>query len=930
MSRELTPAPEPRRPIQQTESTNSAGNTPIPRPSAPLSLKPFSGGFTSGSQSSYGDQGKKIPVLANFFQVRAIDDKGKIIHHYDVDINPVVHVINQKKPKAMLRAVWEQLSLEQTGDWALPFAACAFDGRRNCYTPVRFPIDQGETHTLITAIAPDGVVQQPGQSSPDDQYRRFKVTIKHVALVDLDAVMKFCEADKGSPSGEEACMTGLMATNVLLRDVPSKRYAQVGAAGNRFFTLEGAIPIAQGGIVCRGFMQSFRHSNSGRPLLNLDIGFSAFLATGPLVDVVTKILVRPGGLGQGVHGGYLGGIPGREPTLSELDTREIGIIKNKLRGAKFTVTHRPSNRLHTIMSITTQAAQDITFYIQSKGGDLPERRISVTDYWKEYYGTAVTKPRLPCVQYGKKAFIPLEFVHLADWNSLPPTKLTAEQTTEMIRVSAVRPNERKIAIERWRAELAYERQVKIAAWGLEVNKKLVELEARILAPPKILYKNDQNTRVFEGGWNVRDKQAKAAKTPLIAWACISFDRYYDEDDMRRYITYLCGTFDSHGIPVMNRKPALFTSTDPRQPGVVTEYLQKAARACYMAGKCTPQLICCILPGRDAWLYEAIKKASFVDLKGPVPTQCMQAAKIRNSRGIASYTGNLVMKIQSKLGGLTHQIPLSELPGMVKGKTMLLGGDLGHPPIKAGYDAAPTVACTIATYDADCSHFSAQIRLQQGRDEIIRDLSAMIKEHLKVFAEHNADAFPERILIFRDGISEGQYAAALAYEHDAVLQACQSVLADYRPRILICICAKRHSTRFFGRDVDVDRSGNLPPGLVVDRSVTHPYAFDFFLQAHGGRVGTARPTHYICLLDELSITPNQLQQLVHSLCYSFARCTRSVSVVPVCYIADLVCQKARIIVHDPTGASYAPSESSAGGNKGTDLGEPPSTFIEHSS
>lgn len=29
----------------------------------------------------------------------------------------------------------------------------------------------------------------------------------------------------------------------------------------------------------------------------------------------------------------------------------------------------------------------------------------------------------------------------------------------------------------------------------------------------------------------------------------------------------------------------------------------------------------------------------------------------------------------------------------------------------------------------------------------------------------------------------------------------------------------------------------PAGLVVDQVVTHPYAFDFYLQAHAGLVGT---------------------------------------------------------------------------------------------
>lgn len=34
---------------------------------------------------------------------------------------------------------------------------------------------------------------------------------------------------------------------------------------------------------------------------------------------------------------------------------------------------------------------------------------------------------------------------------------------------------------------------------------------------------------------------------------------------------------------------------------------------------------------------------------------------------------------------------------------------------------------------------------------------------------------------------------------------------------------RHHIRFFGGPNDVDKSGNLPAGTVVDRSVTHPFA-----------------------------------------------------------------------------------------------------------
>ncbi|WWC66253.1 uncharacterized protein I206_100154 [Kwoniella pini CBS 10737] len=858
----------------------------------------------------FGEHGRPLSVKSNFFQVRSMNNaRAKVIYHYDVDIEPVkTRGENAKKPKGLLRAVWEQLCLDHRGIFADGLANSAYDGRRNAFTPKKLPIPDGGTQTFKVALAPDGVVQRSGKgSSSDEENRQWTLILKLVAEIDLEIVMEFCRADQKAPANEEKCLTGLMATNVLMRDFPSRTYAQVGATGNKFFSIAGAVAIPQGAIVCKGFMQSFRYSGSGLPLLNLDIGFSAFLADGPALEVIAKILDKTGSKGRGAQ---------REPRgptsqnrdLNALTEMETALVKKVIRGTKFTVTHRKSERLHTVLSLTLQPAELITFDIQGKDGG-ENRKISIIEYYRQYHQVQVTKPRLPCIQYGKKAFIPLEFVKFAQWNSLPPTKLNADQTAEMIKISAIKPKERAMQVDSWRSELAHEKQAKIAAWGLQVNQRMIQLPARILPAPTVAYGNG-GVVPRDGSWNLRGKRFfRNGKKPLVAWAVVSFDRYTEQDEMHRYITFMVESLTAHGVLVHTKHPECIGPIDPRGARAIPNALQQAARAAYMVGKCAPQLICCILPGRDAWLYELIKKSSFTDLKGPVPTQCMQASKIRNPRGIDAYTGNLVMKIQNKLGGLPHQVPVSEMPGMIKGKTMLLGGDLGLPPIKAGNELSPTVACTIATYNADCDTYSAQIRLQEGRAEIITDLSSMIEEHLKIFHKHNGQ-YPERILIFRDGISEGQYAAVLSYEHVAILKACKRLQPNYRPLLLICICAKRHTTRFFGRDADVDKFGNLPSGLVVDRSVTHPYAFDFFLQAHAGRVGTARPTHYICLLDELAMTPDQLQQLVHALCHSFTRCTTSVSLVPVCYIADLVCQKARIIVHD-SEASQAPSVSSAG-------------------
>lgn len=115
-----------------------------------------------------------------------------------------------------------------------------------------------ETYTHKTTLLASGEVQGAGQqqSSSDEESRRYTVTMKLVAEIDLESVMEFCRADQRAPSGgEERCLTGVMATNVLLRDFPSKTYTQVGATGNKFYTMDGSRPLPQGAMVCKGFLQ---------------------------------------------------------------------------------------------------------------------------------------------------------------------------------------------------------------------------------------------------------------------------------------------------------------------------------------------------------------------------------------------------------------------------------------------------------------------------------------------------------------------------------------------------------------------------------------------------------------------------------------------------------------------------------------------------
>jgi eukaryotic translation initiation factor 2C len=78
-----------------------------------------------------------------------------------------------------------------------------------------------------------------------------------------------------------------------------------------------------------------------------------------------------------------------------------------------------------------------------------------------------------------------------------------------------------------------------------------------------------------------------------------------------------------------------------------------------------------------------------------------------------------------------------------------------------------------------------------------------------------------------------------------------------------VAAKRHNTRFYPID-KADMQGtdnNYRPGTLVQDTITSPFFRDFSLQSHSGLKGTAKPTHYFVLEDEIGLGVEGLQQFV---------------------------------------------------------------------
>ncbi|KAG7155224.1 argonaute 2-like 4, partial [Homarus americanus] len=308
-----------------------------------------------------------------------------------------------------------------------------------------------------------------------------------------------------------------------------------------------------------------------------------------------------------------------------------------------------------------------------------------------------------------------------------------------------------------------------------------------------------------------------------------------------------------------------------------------------------QLVLVIL-GRGGDLYAHIKRTG--DTEVGILSQCVQAT---NVTAIKPQTlGNILLKINAKMGGINNVLSRTGMPMILERPVMIMGADVNHP--SAGDGESPSMAAVVASYDRFASKFSVEVRPQPHRVEIIQDLKEMTKYNyrnlLRSFFIYTKGHKPERIVMYRDGVSESQFQEVLSYELKAMRTACTETEVDYTPGITFLVVQKRHHTRLFCEDRDgVGKCKNVPPGTVVDSGITHPSERDFYLCSHQGIQGTSKPTHYHILWDDNDMTMDDIQMLTYSLCHLYFRCTRSVSLPSPAYYAHLAAFRAKVHISE---------------------------------
>ena len=104
----------------------------------------------------------------------------------------------------------------------------------------------------------------------------------------------------------------------------------------------------------------------------------------------------------------------------------------------------------------------------------------------------------------------------------------------------------------------------------------------------------------------------------------------------------------------------------------------------------------------------------------------------------------------------------------------------------------STASLVASWDQQCTSFTAVSSAQAATEQLIRSFMPMAEELLERYRKRNNGHLPQRILYYRDAVSESQLDAIKMHEGLALRELCEAS----GTKITIILSIKRHHSRFF--------------------------------------------------------------------------------------------------------------------------------------
>ncbi|KAK9154537.1 hypothetical protein Sjap_002017 [Stephania japonica] len=797
-------------------------------------------------------KGQPIQLFTNHFRVNVANVEGYFFHYsvalFYEDERPIE---GKGIGRRLLDRVHETYSSELDGKYF------AYDGEKSLFTVGSLPHNKHEFTVVLEDIASSK--SPDGGNSPSNgerkkfrrhsQSKTFKVEISFAAKIPMNAIASALRGQESENSQE-----ALRVLDIILRQHAAKQGCLLVRQSFFHNNPRNFTDLGGGVLGCKGFHSSFRATQGGLSL-NVDVSTTMIVRPGPLLEFLVA--------NQNVKNPF-----------------EVDWAKAKRTLKSLRIQVHPSNAESKITGLSELPCNQQMFTLKQKG-DAEPQEMTVYDYFVNIKRMELRySAELPCINVGKPkkpTYIPVELCSLVSLQRYTKA-LSTFQRAALVEKSRQKPQERMGVLSEVLKTSNYDADPMLKSSGVSINTHFTQIDARVLPAPRLKVGNGEEFQPRNGRWNFNNKKL-VNPTKIDRWAIVNFSA---RCDIRGLVRDLIKCGEQKGIHIDQPFDVLEENPQARRapPVVRVEQMFEQIKA-KLPG--APQFLLCLLPERKtSAIYGPWKKKNLAEFG--IVTQCIAPTRVNDQ-----YLTNVLLKINAKMGGLNSMLSVEHSPSIPlisKVPTIILGMDVSHG--SPGHSDVPSIAAVVSSRQWPLiSRYRACVRTQSPKVEMIdslfkpveKDDEGIMRELLLDFYTSSGKRKPDQIVIFRDGVSESQFSQVLNIELDQIIEACKFLDEKWNPKFTVIIAQKNHHTKFF----QTNSPDNVPPGTVIDTKVCHPKNNDFYICSHAGMIGTTRPTHYHVLYDEIGFSPDDLQELVHSLSYVYQRSTTAISVVaPVCY------------------------------------------------
>ncbi|XP_044317447.1 protein argonaute-3 isoform X2 [Drosophila rhopaloa] len=436
------------------------------------------------------------------------------------------------------------------------------------------------------------------------------------------------------------------------------------------------------------------------------------------------------------------------------------------------VLTRYNNRTYKINEICFDQSPKSEF--QARTGST-----SYLEYYKQYHNINIKDINQPLLLSIKKTRSNPDFNENVQFCLIPElcylTGLRDEIRSdnklmrEIATFTRVSPNQRQLSLNKFYDNVSKTPAAQdiLNSWGLSLGKNFNKLKGRQMDTEQIYF----SKTTVSAGKNAEFSKFAVSNEMLQVVNLNNWVIIHLRIDIRaatNLLDHMKQCCKSLGMKVS--KPTMISLDRDR----IDAYIQALRRNIAMDA----QIVVCICHNSREDRYSAIKKICCSEL--PIPSQVVNAKTLLNDQKNRSVVQKIVLQMNCKIGGSlwTVKIPFKNV--------MVCGIDSYHDPSNRGN----SVAAFVASMNSSYTQWFSKAVFQTKSEEIVNGLTASFEIALQIYLKRNG-YLPENVIIYRDGIGDGQLITCSKYE----IPQFEMVCGD-RIKISFIVVQKRINTRFF--------------------------------------------------------------------------------------------------------------------------------------